>query len=127
MTVTIPLYVSAFLIAVPTIIFAYRIYAYRPIICAKSMLLGAPFCALSAGIYAYTPRYIFLVFVNSMIWTVNSIALSYASVSMGLLDLETRAISLAMINSMGNLSQIYSSYLFPAEDGPKYLKGFGTY
>jgi MFS family permease len=126
-TVTVPLYVSAFLIAVPTAIFADRIYAYRPIICATSMFLGALFCALSAGIYAYVPRYIFLVFINSMIWTANPLALSYASVSMGPLDPETRAISLAMINGMGNLSQMYSSYLFPAEDGPKYLKGFGTY
>jgi hypothetical protein len=127
LTVTVPLYVSAFLIAVPTAIFADRIYAYRPIICATSMLLGALFCALSAGIYAYIPRYVFLVFINSMIWTANPLALSYASVSMGPLDPETRAISLAMINGMGNLSQVYSSYLFPAEDAPKYLKGFGTY
>jgi hypothetical protein len=126
-TVTVPLYVSAFLIAVPTAIFADRVYAYRPILCATSLLLGALFCALSAGIYAYIPRYIFLVFINSMIWTANPLALSYASVSMGPLDPETRAISLALINGMGNLAQIYGSYLFPSEDAPKYLKGFGTY
>lgn len=124
---TVPLYVSAFLIAVPTAIFADRIYAYRPVLCAGSLLLGALFCALSAGIYAYIPRYVFLVFINSMIWTANPLALSYASVSMGPLDPETRAISLALVNAMGNLAQIYGSYLFPAEDAPKYLVGFGTY
>lgn len=62
-----------------------------------------------------------------MIWTANPLALSYASVSMGPLDPETRAISLAIVNGMGNLAQIYGSYLFPSEDAPKYLKGFGTY
>ena len=46
---------------------------------------------------------------------------------MGPLDPETRAISLAFVNGMGNLAQIYGSYLFPAEDAPKYLKGFGAY
>lgn len=46
---------------------------------------------------------------------------------MGPLDPETRAISLALINGIGNLAQIYGSYLFPSEDAPKYLKGFGTY
>jgi hypothetical protein len=50
-TVTVPLYVSAFLIAVPTAIFADRVYAYRPILCA-TLHLGALFCALSTGIYA---------------------------------------------------------------------------
>jgi hypothetical protein len=125
--VTVPLYVSAFIIAVPTAIFADRIYAYRPILCALTLMLGALFCALSAGIYAYIPRYVFLVFINSMIWTANPLALSYASVSMGPLDPETRAISLALVNAMGNLAQIYGSYLFPTEDAPKFLRGFGAY
>lgn len=124
---TVPLYVSAFLIAVPTAIFADKIYAYRPMLCATALTLGALFCALSAGIYAYIPRYVFLVFINSMIWTANPLALSYASVSMGPLDPETRAVSLALVNSMGNLAQIYGSYLFPSTDAPKYLTGFGSY
>ena len=124
---TVPLYVVAFAIAVPTAIFADRITSFRPILCAGALFLGGLFCALSAGIYAYIPRYVFLVFINSMIWTANPLALSYASVSMGPLDPETRAISLALVNGMGNLAQIYGSYLFPAEDKPKYLKGFGTY
>jgi hypothetical protein len=125
--VTVPLYVSAFVIAVPTAIFADRVYVFRPLICACALVLGALFCALSAGIYAYIPRYVFLVFINSMIWTANPLALSYASVSMGPLDPETRAISLAFVNGLGNLAQVYGSYLFPAEDSPKYLKGFGAY
>jgi hypothetical protein len=33
---------------------------------------------------------------------------------------------LALVNAMGNLASIYGSYLFPTEDGPKYLKGFGV-
>jgi hypothetical protein len=125
--VTVPLYVSSFCIAVPVAIFADRIYQFRPIIAASAMILGALFCALSAGIYALIPRYVFLVFINSMIWTANPLALSFASVSMGSLDPETRAISLAFVNGLGNLAQVYGSYLFPVEDAPKYLKGFGAY
>jgi hypothetical protein len=119
--------VAAFAIAVPTAIFADRIYAFRPILCAVALVLASLFCALSAGIYAYIPRYVFLVFINSFIWTANPLALSYASVSLGPLDPETRAISLAFVNGLGNLAQVYGSYLFPAEDAPKYLKGFGAY
>jgi len=125
--VTVPLYVAAFAIAVPVAILADKINAFRPILCAGALVLGALFCALSAGIYAYIPRYVFLVFINSMIWTANPLALSYASVSMGPLDPETRAISLAFVNALGNLAQVYGAYLFPTEDAPKYIKGFGAY
>ena len=125
--VTVPLYVAAFLIAVPVAILADRPNAHRPFLCASALSLGALFCALSAGIYTYVPRYVFLVLINSMIWTANCPALSYASVSMGPLDPETRAISLAFVNALGNLAQIYGAYLFPAQDAPRYLRGFGAY
>ncbi|KAF3044843.1 hypothetical protein E8E11_002537 [Didymella keratinophila] len=124
---TVPLYVAAFVIAVPVAILADKINAFRPVLCASALVIGALFCALSAGIYAYIPRYLFLVFINSMIWTANPLALSCASVSMGPLDPETRAISLAFVNALDNLAQVYGAYLFPADDAPKYLKGFGAY
>ena len=124
---TVPLYVIAFAVAVPTCIFADRIPSYRPILALIALVIGSLFCALTAGIYAYIPRYVFLVFINTAIWTANPLALSFASVSMGPLHPETRAISLALVNAFGNLAQIYGSYLLPAEDAPKYLKGFGTY
>ena len=39
---------------------------------------------------------------------------------------EVRAIALAIVNGMGNLAQIYGAWLFPSEDAPKYLLGFGV-
>jgi hypothetical protein len=39
---------------------------------------------------------------------------------------EVRAISLALVNAMGNLAQIYGAYLFPDSDAEKYLMGFGV-
>lgn len=123
---TVPLYVAAFVIAVPVAILADKINAFHPILCASALVIGALSCALSAGIYAYVPRYVFLVFINSMIWTANPLAPSYASVSMGPLDPETRAISLAFVNALNNLAQV-GAYLFPAEDAPKYIKGFGAH
>lgn len=34
--------------------------------------------------------------------------------------------SLALVNALGNLAQIYGAYLFPSGDAPKYLVGFGV-
>ena len=52
--------------------------------------------------------------------------MSFASATFGDMEPEVRAIALALVNAMGNLAQIYGAYLFPAEDKPKYLMGFGV-
>ncbi|KAI7306091.1 hypothetical protein KC315_g14393 [Hortaea werneckii] len=45
---------------------------------------------------------------------------------LGFIEQETRAVSLALVNALGNLAQIYGAYLFPETDSPKYLLGFGV-
>ena len=124
---TAPLYCVAVAIAVPVCILADRIPSYRGCLAGVVLTCGAIFCALGAGIQAYVPRYVFLCFINSAIWTANPLALSFASVSLGPVNPETRAISLAIINGCGNLAQLYGTALFPGSDAPKYLKGFGVY
>lgn len=37
-----------------------------------------------------------------------------------------RAVALALINSLGNASSIYSTWLWPAKDAPRYIPGFAT-
>ena len=37
-----------------------------------------------------------------------------------------RAVAIALINSIGNASSIYSTWLWPKKDAPRYIPGFGT-
>lgn len=60
------------------------------------------------------------------LWSSNGCALSYAASTFGFMPQETRAVSLALVNALGNLAQIYGAYLFPEDDAPKYLLGFGV-
>jgi hypothetical protein len=62
----------------------------------------------------------------SGLWASNGLSLSYASSTFSTMPNEVRAISLAVVNAMGNLAQIYGAYLFPSADAPKYLMGFGV-
>ncbi|KXJ93668.1 major facilitator superfamily domain-containing protein [Microdochium bolleyi] len=39
---------------------------------------------------------------------------------------EKRAIAIALINSIGNASSIYSTWLWPSKDAPRYIPGFAT-
>jgi hypothetical protein len=38
---------------------------------------------------------------------------------------EKRAVCIALINGVGNLSSVYGSFFWPAPDAPRYFKGFG--
>lgn len=60
------------------------------------------------------------------LWASNAISLSYAGATFGDMKPEVRGIALALVNALGNLAQIYGAYLFPADDKPKYLLGFGV-
>ncbi|KAH7049322.1 pantothenate transporter liz1 [Macrophomina phaseolina] len=74
----------------------------------------------------FTARYILLIFMASGLWSSNALALSYASSTFGRQPPRTRAVSLALVNALGNLAQIYGAYLFPAADAPRYVLGFGV-
>ncbi|KAH8892590.1 MFS general substrate transporter [Thozetella sp. PMI_491] len=124
---TAPLFVVALVIALPVCFMADRMINRRAFFVAAVLSIGAIFCAVSAGVTAYIPRYVFLCFINSAIWTANPLALSYASTCLGPVDPETRAVALAIINGAGNLAQLYGSALFPATDGPFYILGFSVY
>ncbi|KAK5045778.1 hypothetical protein LTR84_008871 [Exophiala bonariae] len=124
---TAPLYVVALAIAIPTSILADKFSTKRSLFVATIMLIGSVFCGLATGIRAYIPRYVFLCFINSAIWTGSPIALSYATSQLGPVDTETRAISLGIVNGLSQLAQVYGSALFPSRDAPDYLVGFGTY
>ena len=60
------------------------------------------------------------------LWSTNGLSLSYMASTFGAMPQETRAVSIALVNGMGNLAQIYGAYLFPSDDAPKYLLGFGV-
>lgn len=77
-------------------------------------------------VYNFTALYVLLVLMAAGLWSANALALSYASSIFGDLQPEVRAIGLAVVNGMGNLAQIYGAYLFPSDDAPKYLMGFGV-
>lgn len=84
-------------------------------------------CSVATTIVTnFQARYVLLVFMAAGLWSSNALALSFASSSFAHMSREGRAVSLAFVNAMGNLAQIYGAYLFPSEDGPRYIMGFSV-
>ncbi|WRT66833.1 uncharacterized protein IL334_003796 [Kwoniella shivajii] len=67
-------------------------------------------------------RYAFICFGGAGIWTGVPLFLSWMVTMFD--GREKRAISIALINGVGNLSSVYGSFFWPASDAPQYKKGF---
>lgn len=123
---TIPIFGVAFVVTGITGIFADRYSKCRGLILTGWMTVAMLCSIIICAVYDFKARYALLVIMASGLWACNGLSLSYASISFGDMQKETKAVSLAFINAMGNLAQIYGAYLFPSDDEPKYIMGFGV-
>ncbi|GAB1196476.1 hypothetical protein APSETT444_005747 [Aspergillus pseudonomiae] len=89
----------------------------------KVNLLTVPIYGVA---FIATARYILLVFMAAGLWATNGGTLAYASSAFAGMHPQARGVALAMVNALGNLAQIYGSYLFTEDDSPKYIMGFAV-
>jgi len=68
-------------------------------------------------------RYAFICFGGAGIWTAVPILLSWIVIMFD--GREKRAVCIAAINGVGNLSSVYGSFFWPSKDAPRYIMGFG--
>jgi MFS family permease len=123
---TIPIYAVAFVSTAVTGYFSDKHTKSRGIVLGCWMSVAMLCSIIICAVYDFTARYALLVIMASGIWASNALALSYASVTFVSMPNEVRGISLALVNAMGNLAQIYGAYLFPDSDKPRYIMGFGV-
>jgi MFS family permease len=122
----VPIYAFAFVCTAVSGYFADKIPEYRGVLIACWLCFSMITSILVCTVYNFTARYVLLVLMAAGLWASNALALSFASSTFGSMPAEVRAVALALVNAMGNLAQIYGAYLFPTNDAPKYLLGFGV-
>ncbi|CAG5141296.1 uncharacterized protein ALTATR162_LOCUS907 [Alternaria atra] len=123
---TVPIYAVAFVCTAVTTYFADSISNHRGLVIASWLGFSLITSILVCVIYDFKARYALLVLMAAGLWSSNAVSLSFASATFGSMQPEVRAIAIALVNAMGNLAQIYGAYLFPSDDKPKYLMGFGV-
>ena len=74
-------------------------------------------------VQADVTRYVFLCFYISGLYSTLPLILTWISETIPL-PAEKRAVSIALANSVGNLSAVYGSRLWPSTDAPDYATGF---
>ncbi|KAF3019327.1 hypothetical protein E8E14_009814 [Neopestalotiopsis sp. 37M] len=123
---TIPIYVAAFVVTIIVVFLMDKYPKWRGLVLACAMGVACLCSVITCAVYNFHARYALLVIMASGLWASNGLSLAYASSTFSTMSAEVRGISLAFVNAMGNLAQIYGSYLFPSVDSPKYLMGFGV-
>ena len=123
---TVPIYSVAFFAVLGTGYLSDKIPAYRGAVIAAWLGLSMVCSIVVCNVYNFTARYVLLVFMASGLSSANALSLAYSSSTFGPMRPETRGVSIAFVNAIANLSQIYGAYLFPQEDAPKFLLGFGV-
>ncbi|KAF2770993.1 MFS general substrate transporter [Teratosphaeria nubilosa] len=122
----VPIYAVAFVCVLVTGYYSDKAPRQRGAIIASWLVVSTVCSIIICAVYDFKARYALLVIMAAALWATNGLSLSYAASTFGAMPQEVRAVSLALVNALGNLAQIYGAYLFPSKDEPKYLLGFGV-
>ncbi|KAJ4303344.1 hypothetical protein N0V90_002237 [Kalmusia sp. IMI 367209] len=89
--------------------------------------MGAAFIGfvISCATMNVAARYISCFLFASGAYAVNSVILGWVSATLGQ-TAEKKAVSLSIVNVVANASYIYTAYLYPKSDGPKYLTAMAS-
>lgn len=76
--------------------------------------------AMSAGTLNVPVRFVGIMLFVGATYGVNNIILGWTASVVGQTD-EKKAVAIAMCNTFGNLASVYTPYLWPSSDAPRYL------
>ncbi|KAJ6051394.1 vitamin H transporter [Penicillium canescens] len=123
---TVPIYGVAFIATGVTSYYSDKVPNWRGLIIASWLTFALICSIIVCTVYNFTARYVLLILMASGLWATNGGTLAYASSAFAGMHPQARGVALAMVNALGNLAQIYGSYLFPEDDSPKYIMGFSV-
>lgn len=89
-------------------------------ICKCIIIVGFIIPAVTTNIAA---RFVAIFIFVTFSFGINNIMLGWTSVTLGQTP-EKKAVALALCNSIGNMSSVYTPYLWPSSDSPRFLKAW---
>jgi len=91
-------------------------------VCMGAAMIGFVISCVTLNTAA---RYVACFLFASGAYAVNSVILGWVSATLGQTS-EKKAVSLSIVNVVANASYIYTAYLYPKSDGPKYLTAMAS-
>jgi MFS family permease len=104
-----PIYGVAFVCTAITAYFSDKIPAWRGLVIACWLTFSLICSIIVCVVYDFTARYVLLVLMAAGLWATNAGTLAFASSAFAGMHPQARGVSLALVNALGNLAQIYGS------------------
>ena len=92
-----------------TAYFSDKIPLWRGVVIAAWLAFSLACSIAVCAVYNYSARYALLVLMAAGLWATNGGTLAYASSAFADMQPQARGVSLALVNALGNLAQIYGS------------------
>lgn len=121
---TVPIYMVALVFSISGSISSDYFKDRRWHIVAFSAL-GLASSIVAAVVLQPTARYVMLCFMAAGVWSALPMALTWTSNTIKW-PREKRAVAIATVNALGNLSSVYGSRIWPDFDAPRHAIGFGV-
>ncbi|KIW77637.1 hypothetical protein Z517_07469 [Fonsecaea pedrosoi CBS 271.37] len=120
---TVPIYAVTLVVTVATGFSAdhTRQKAYHVVGCSVLAIVSFIICAASTH---FSVRYAFICFGFAGVQACVPLLISWEVTMFP--GRERRAVSVPIINGFGNLASVYGSFIWPAEDAPRYIMGFAV-
>lgn len=106
---TVPIYGFAFVCTAISSYYSDKIPAWRGLVIAGWLTFSLTCSIIVCAVYNFTARYVLLVLMAAGLWATNGGTLAYASSAFAGMNPQARGVSLALVNALGNLAQIYGS------------------
>lgn len=106
---TVPIYGWAFICTGISSYYSDKIPTWRGLVIACWLAFSLACSIIVCCVYNYTARYVLLVLMAAGLWATNGGTLAYASSAFAGMNPQARGVSLALVNALGNLAQIYGS------------------
>ncbi len=121
---TIPAYAAALVYVVVCCLLADKYKTKWPFICALATIGCVLFIAVTTSTNNVV-QYVLTIFAFGTIYGCSPLVKTWVSDVIPQ-PAAKRAVAIALINSIGNASSIYSTWLWPKEHAPRYIPGFAT-
>ncbi|KAK3325920.1 major facilitator superfamily domain-containing protein [Apodospora peruviana] len=122
---TAPIWAVGFVFTMAAGFLTDRAPRYRGLVVSSSLMFLAIMGVAVCAVYDFTVRYVLLAFMTGGIWSAYSQVLAYAGELFSDVHPDVRAFAIATDSLTSQTGYLYGAYLFPAENAPKHLLGFG--
>lgn len=121
---TIPLYASA-LVFILVFCFLSDHYQNKANFISLAAGMGVIFFIITVASTNQIVQYVFIILAFGSVYALPPLSLTWVPNIISY-PAEKRAVSIALVNALGNSASIYGVFLWPATDAPRYIPGFSA-